>query len=212
LSTCISIWQWKGQIVNDLAHMGARRTTLSERALAAIRAAIDRKALTQTQLAKMTSRFSSNMSEIIAGKRPLPFDVIEAAAELLQVDPAELMADPQNLVKVLNPLEAELLRYIRAWPKSTREAFLTFLRFFADESRANQQIRQAVEYLRTLDKPVRDRAVAYLLMLSEGGLSRDVRIALGLPEVDATPPRRQWPGKPRRALSESSTPESDDER
>ncbi len=187
-------------MVNDAPHMGQRRTSLTDRALATIRAAIDRKAMTQTQLAKMTNRFSSNMSEIIAGKRPLPFDVIEAAAELLQVDAAELMADPANLVKVLNPREAELLRYMRDWPSSTAEGLLTFLRFFANESHADQQTRTAVAHLRALEKPVRDRAAAYLLMLHEGGLPRDVRIALGLPEADAPPPRRTWPGK-RRAVA-----------
>lgn len=190
--------------------MSARRTSLTERARTAIRAAIDRKAITQVQLARITRRFSSNMSEIINGKRPMTFDVIEAAAELLQVDAAELMADPQNLVKVLNPREAELLRYMRDWPKSTTDAFLTFLRFFADASRADQQTRKDVEHLRSLEKPDRDLASAYLLMLSEGGLSRDVRIALGLPEADTPPPRRRWPGKPTRALSAASTPESGD--
>jgi transcriptional regulator with XRE-family HTH domain len=160
------------------------KRTLAERAAESIKALWERRAFTQVALAKRTGLWQSVVNRIIHGQQPVTLDVIEAVGELCGIDPAELLADAGSGVKVLNPAEAELLRYVRAWPVSTREALIVFLRFFANEPPVDAQLRRALEYLREMGKGERDRAVAYLLLLHEGGLSPDVRIALGLPATD----------------------------
>jgi len=118
------------------------------------------------------------------GTQPVTLDVLEAAGELAGVNPLEMLLDPKTEMKLLAPHEAHFLRQIRTWPASTREALLTFLEYFADEEPASEQLRQAHEHLRRLSPPLRGRAVGYLVYLREGGLTPDVRIALGLPPAD----------------------------
>lgn len=164
--------------------------TLSDRASEAVHALWQRRAFTQIALANRLRRPQSVVNRIIHGKQPVTLDVLEAVGEITNTDPAELLANPQSALKVLSGPEAEMLRFFRSWPLSTREAMLAFLRFFAAESEMDQQIRRATQYLRDMGKGERDRAVAYLLLLHEGGLSPDLRIALGLPATDDERPTR----------------------
>lgn len=167
------------------------KSTLSERATKAVYDRWHRRDFKQTDLAARLRRPGSVVNRIIHGSQPVTLDVLEAVGELTGVDPMELLADPATLVHALNPMEAELLRYARGIPRSTLDNLLGFLRFFAGEDALTQQLRQATEYLRAMGKSERDRAMAYLLLMHEGGLPRDVRIALGLPETDDVPRTRR---------------------
>jgi transcriptional regulator with XRE-family HTH domain len=171
----------------------AMKETLQERATRRIYELWERRRLSQAQLVEATGKHASTIHRIIHGHQPVTLDLLDAVADLVQIPAAELLADEGTQVRVLPPDEAEMLSYFRTWPKATREALLIFSRFFAASPPLDAQLRAALEYLRGMGKGERDRAVAYLLLLHEGGLSRDVRIALGLPEADDAPrtPRRK---------------------
>lgn len=161
-----------------------------------------RRAFTQQQLADALGKNLSAVNRIIHGQQKLTLDVIEAVAKLVGVAPVELLADPSTELKALNPLEATLLRHFRSWPQPTREAFIEFSSFFADEEPVTYAQRVAHEQLRRL-KPeaVRQRAYAYLTFLSEGGLTPDLQEAFGLLDSDGppeTPSSRGTPTKKRR--------------
>lgn len=158
--------------------------TLQELAQAMVYGLWERRAFSQVGLAKATGRPQSIINRIIHGQQPVTLDIIEAIGHLTGRTPAELLADPSDQVRVLNPLESELLRQLRGWPLVVREALATITRYVANEPPQDHQLRNAVEYLRAMGKGQRDVAVAYLLLLHEGGLSPDVRIGLGLPETD----------------------------
>jgi len=166
--------------------------TLQDTAYRAVYALWERRAFTQHHLAKLTRRPQSVINRIIHGKQPVTLDIIEAVSELSQTSPAEMFARPDEQVRVLRPDEAEMLSYFRTWPTSTRDAFLIFARFFAQEPPLEQEIRQSVEYLRAMPRNERMRAHAYLMLLNEGGLSPDLQVALGLPARDEglRPPKK----------------------
>lgn len=145
-------------------------------ALARIKDDIQKKRYNQVALAKASGRTQGTISDIVNGKAGLPYDVIEAAAELRGVDPAELVASETTEVRVLNPLEAEFLRYARGWPPQVLASMLDFLRHFAAAGEAEEQIRNAVTYMRKIKRPERSRALAYLLLISEGQLPSDFRV------------------------------------
>lgn len=163
---------------------------LEQRARERIRSALKRKGLTQRELAQHLGRGESGVSDSLGGKNGLSFDILRGAAELAGVDAAEFIAAPEAALTILNPFEAELVRYTRDWPGSVRTTFIEFLRYFAGESARESQIRRCVEYLRGLtDQDVRQRAESYLLFLREGGLTPDLRAAFGLPATEK--PRRR---------------------
>ena len=92
--------------------------------------------------------------------------------------------------RAVNPPEAQALRFFRSWPAPTREAFLTFASFFADEPPTTHDERRAHEQIRRLPDGKKRTAYAYLTMLTEGflpgeDLTPDIRTALGLPETAA---------------------------
>lgn len=170
------------------------KRTLQEKASKALYEMWTRREFTQIALAKRMKRPQSVVNRIIHGQQPVTLDVLEAAGDLAGIDPVEMMADPSTGVKALSPQESEMLRYFRSWPHSTREALLTFLRFFDAADPLDEQLRNGREYLRTMGKAERARALAYLLTLREGGLSPDLRIAFGLPETTDEPRRKRRAG------------------
>lgn len=159
----------------------ARRRKLSELVLQAVNQGIEARHYKAADLAKLTGRHASNLSEMLAGKRKLALDVIEAAAELRGVDPAEFFIDPATDLKALNPEESEILRYARSWPADVRKAFVTFQAYFATSAAMPQQIRDASHHFGKLDQKKRQLVLGYMTYLREGGMPRDVAIALGLP-------------------------------
>jgi hypothetical protein len=160
---------------------------LEARARERILEAVHAGKFTRRALGKLIGYGDTGIGLILMGKRSLPLTVLQAAAELAQVDPAEWIADPRALVKVLTPTEAELLRYARDWPAPTRLALLNFLQHFQGESTLEEEFRKAVTYLRAMSKTQRDLAMAALLLRSEGELPADIRAKLAADPVP-TPP------------------------
>jgi len=115
-----------------------------------------------------------------SGMRRSAAALLERSRELIRRQLAQL--------KALNPLEAQMLRYFRTWPQPTREAFIVFASFFADEDPVTYNQRVAHEQLRRLkSEAVRRRAYAYLTFLTEGGLTPDLQEAFGL--LDSAEPQ-----------------------
>lgn len=164
--------------------MATRRRQLADLALQAVVNGIEHKRYKAADLARLTGRHTSNLSEMLNGKRKLALDVIEAAAELQGVDPAEFFADPRTEVKALTPDETEVLRLVRSWPKDVRKAFVTWQHYFAGQDALQQDVRTAAHAFRRLGVKQRQLVLGYMAYLLEGGLPRDVAIALGLPEKD----------------------------
>lgn len=157
---------------------------LEARALARIRAAVAEKRFTQRELGRACGYKDAGIGLILAGRRSLPFEVVQAAADILRIDPAELLADPKSEVRALTPPEAEFLRMFRVWPGAIRTALLTFLQHFASEDGLEEQYRTALGHLRHMGRTERNVAFAYLLLLSEGRLPPDIRAKL---EPEPTP-------------------------
>jgi len=165
-----------GGFIGDFGR--SRTMSLEARALARIQDDLKEKRYKQTQLAEASGYVDSTISEIVNGKAGLPYDVVEAAAGLRGVDPAEYIVDPASAMRVLNPIEAEFIRYARTWPRDVLSALVTFLQYFAPSSAAEERYRNAVAYLRKMGHNERQQAMAYLLLLSEGRLPADVRAKL----------------------------------
>jgi hypothetical protein len=157
-----------------------RRRKLSELALNAVVQGIENRRYKATDLARLTGRHASNLSEMLAGKRKLALDVVEAAAELTAVDPAEFFINPPTELKALLPDEAELLRAFRSWPADVRGAFVSFANYFAAEKAQPAAVRDAAHHFGKLDPKKRQLVLGYMTYLREGGMPRDVAIALGL--------------------------------
>ena len=152
---------------------------IQARALAKIQDDIKEKRYKQTQLAEKTGHGDGWISDIVNEKSVgLPYEVIEAAAALRGIDPAEYFLDPTSELRALNPLEAEFIRYARTWPNEVFAALLTYMRHFVPSTVAEEQYRNAVAYLRKMGRAERQQAMAYLLLLSEGKLPADVRAKL----------------------------------
>jgi transcriptional regulator with XRE-family HTH domain len=156
--------------------------TLQEVALASLQTLRDRKRFRQVHLAERLKTKPAAVSETLSGKRPVTLRFMEAVSELTGIHPGEFLLDPhRDEMKVVSGIEMQMLRYFRSWPAPTREAFLMFVSFFADESPATYEQRVAHEQLRRLkSEAVRRRAYAYLTFLSEGGLTPDLQEAFGL--------------------------------
>jgi len=176
-----------------------RSRTLQEVALAALQTLKDRKAFRQVDLAERLKTKPAAVSETLSGKRPVTLRFMEAVSAATGVHPGELLLDPhRDEMKIVSGLEMQLLRYFRSWPASTREAFLTFASFFADEDPVTHDERVAHEQLRRLkSEAVRRRAYAYLTFLSEGGLTPDLQEAFGLLDSDAPQSPRNGKAKQR---------------
>ena len=159
-----------------------------------IHALWQRRAFTQAALAKAINRPISAVNRIVHGKQQVTLRVLEAVGNLVGVSPAELIIDPSVDLKAVTPLEAQLLRYFRKWPQPTRESFIAFASFFADEDPVLHDQRVAHEQLRRLkSEAVRRRAYAYLTFLTEGGLTPDLQEAFGL--LDSVEPQSSHTAK-----------------
>ena len=166
-----------GAFPKDFARSDAM--SMQARALAKVQADIREKRYKATQLAEKAGHGDGWISDILNQKSAgLPYKVIEAAAELRGIDPAEYFLAPDSELRALNPLEAEFIRYARTWPRTVLGSLLTFLQYFAPASAAEEKYRQAVGYLRAMGYRERQQALAYLLLLSEGRLPEDVRARL----------------------------------
>lgn len=164
----------------------APQKSLQDVALAALVALKNRKAFKQVEVAKRMKTAPAAVSETLSGKRRVTLRFLEAVSAETGVHPGEMLMDPhRDEMKVVSGLEMQLLRYFRTWPAPTREAFLTFASFFADEDPVTYDQRVAHEQLRRMSEAKRRLAYGYLTWVTEGDLPRDMRRALGLPETDA---------------------------
>jgi transcriptional regulator with XRE-family HTH domain len=174
------------------------------RATEALRSLKHRGKIKLADVAKAANIPQSSMSRIYAGRQPVTLQMLDAIEQITGESAVEFLIDPNVEMKAVNPPEAQMLRYFRSWPAPTREAFLTFASFFADEDPVTHDERRAHEQIRRLSDAKKRLVYGYLTFLTEGDLPRDVRIALGLPETDApqsTPPvppkrRRTTPTRP----------------
>ena len=166
------------------------RKSLAELASAGIHALWQRRAFTQSALAKQIHRPTSVVNRIIHGTQPVNLRVLEAVGDLTGTNPVELLLDPSDEMKLVTPDEARLLRYFRKWPAPTRLAFLTFASFFGDDEPVTADERRAHEQIRRLADAKKRLVYAYLTFLTEGDLPPDIRKGLGLPETDEPPQPR----------------------
>lgn len=168
------------------------KKSLTALATAGVRALWERRKFTQKGLADKAGIPASSVNRVLQGTQPVTLSILDAVGELTESNPLELLVDPSDEMKLVNPDEARLLRYFRNWPRSTRTALLDFAQFFADEDPVTSDQRRAHEQLRRLAPSVQRRAYAYLLFLSEGGLTPDLQEAFGLTETadDTLPLKR----------------------
>src|SRR5262245_24266299 len=115
--------------------------TLSERATASLHDLWKRRIFQQNELAERVQKPGSVINRVIHGKQPVTLAILEAVGDMTGVDPMEMLAGPSTEIKALNPLEAELLRYARTWPKATLTALLTYLQHFAGQQAVEEQYR-----------------------------------------------------------------------
>jgi transcriptional regulator with XRE-family HTH domain len=155
------------------------------RATEALRALKHRNKITLADVATRAGIPGSSMSRVYTGRQPVTLKMLDAIEQLTGESAVEMLIDPHVEMKAVSPQEAAVLRYFRGWPSPTREAFLTFASFFADEDPVTHDERRAHEQIRRLGDAKRRLAYAYLTFLTEGDLPQDIRIALGLPETDA---------------------------
>lgn len=160
------------------------------RATEALRALKHRGKLTMAEVAQRVGIPESSMSRVYNGRQPVTLRMLDAIEQITGESAVEMLVDPTVDLKAVTPPEATILRYFRGWPKSTRDAFMMFVAFFADEEPVTHDQRRAHEQLRALPDGKRRTAYAYLTFLTEGflpgeDLSPDIRAALGLPETGA---------------------------
>lgn len=183
----------------------SRPKNLQEVALSALIALKDRKAFKQIDVAKRMNTAPAAVSETLNGKRRVTLRFLEAVSDVTGIHPGELLIDPhRDEMKVVTGPEMQLLRYFRTWPISTRDAFIAFASFFADEPPVTYEQRVAHEQLRRL-KPeaARRRAFAYLTFLSEGGLTPDLQEAFA--QLDSNEPPETRTLKAKRSKTPKTT-------
>lgn len=140
----------------------------------------------QRRLAHAAGLPPSSLSRILQGRQPVTLALLEAIGRLDEINPLALLAGPEDELQPVSVEEAELLRYVRTWPRSVTRALLSFAAHFAAEGPRERELRDALTLFRGLDEHQRRHVLAYLITLTEG-LPRDLAIALRLPEED---PRR----------------------
>ena len=167
----------------------AGNRSLQEVALSALVALKDRKAFKQIEIAQRLNTAPAAVSETLSGKRRVTLRFLEAVSAVTGIHPGELLMDPRrDEMKIVSGPEMQMLRCFRTWPQPTKDAFLTFVSFFADEDPVTYNQRVAHEQLRRLkSEAVRRRAYAYLTFLTEGGLTPDLQEAFGL--LDSAAPQ-----------------------
>lgn len=160
-------------------------TKYEARATEALRALKHRNKLKLSEVAELAGIPGSSMTRVYNGRQPVTLKMLEVIESLTGESAVEMLIDPNVELKAVSPNEATVLRYFRSWPLPTRDAFLTFASFFANEAPETHDQRRAHEQIRRLGDGKKRLAYAYLTFLTEGDLPRDMRIALGLPETDA---------------------------
>lgn len=151
--------------------------TLTEMVRARLAELSRERRFSQTKVAKRLGVDPSAVNRTIHGPKEITLVELEVIADEANVQVAELIAPPGTL-KQVRPDEAELLRYVRMWPKSVSVALLEFLRFFADESPAETQTRNVHEFWRRMGPRERPWVYGVLQMVREGILTPDLREAL----------------------------------
>ena len=152
--------------------------------MAGFRRLMATKRITQTQVARAAGLPPASINRMLSGKQRITLEVLDVASGLIGADPLDLLIDPIDLRMRVSPREQALVNYLRSLPSTTLEALLDFLDYYIDEAPATRQLRDAHEHLRHLKDGPRQRAVAYLLFLREGGLTPDLQAAFGLPVTD----------------------------
>lgn len=160
-----------------------------QRATDGLRALKHRGKVTMAQVAEKSGVPESSMSRIYNGRQPVTLKMLDAIEELTGESAVELLIDPSVDLKAVTPPEATLLRYFRSWPKSTRDAFIAFASFFANEPAETHDLRRAHQQLRDLPEGKRRAAFAYLTYQTEGffpgeDFPPDIRTALERPATD----------------------------
>lgn len=137
--------------------------TLEDRIRARIKDDIAAKRYNQTQLAKEAGLSDGWISEVLNpdSGSGLPYDVIEAAARLRVVDPAEYVKDVGSDLRALNGAEQDLVDWARTWPTETRDAFLRFVGAFASGPARELEIRRVSEAMRDMNRHQRLKVVGY---------------------------------------------------
>lgn len=166
------------------------RKPLDVVAYEAVRALWQRRAFSQRAFAKAIQRPPAVANRMIHGTQPITLKALDAVGQITGINPVELLIDPTVELKAINPSEAQMLRYFRSWPVTTRDALLFFASFFADEDPVTHDERRAHEQIRRLPDAKKRVVYAYLTFLTEGffpggDLPPDIRTGLGLPESAA---------------------------
>lgn len=185
-------------------------TKYEARATEALRGLKHRNKLKLGDVAKLSEIPESSMSRVYNGRQPVTLKMLGAIEYLTGESAVEMLVDPHVEMKAVSPNEAAVLRYFRSWPKATRDAFLTFASYFADEPPETSDARRAHEQLRRLPDGKKRTAYAYLTTITEGflpgeDLTPDIRKALGLPEIIEPQSPRTAPARKRRSTPKRST-------
>jgi transcriptional regulator with XRE-family HTH domain len=150
---------------------------LTERVRARLSELHDDRRFSQTKVARRLGVTPSAINRTLRGEKALTLEELEVIADEAGVPIAELIAEPGS-IKQVNASEAELLRFVRSWPQSVREALLTFLRYWADEAPVDLQSRQVHEYWRRLGVHDRLWVFGILQMVREGLMSPEIQAGL----------------------------------
>lgn len=170
--------------------------TLTEQVRERLLELSEAKKFSQTKVARRLKMAPSAVNRTVRGLKAITLTELEVIADEAKVPVAELIAPP-GTIKQVSASEAELLRYVRSWPKSVTEALLSFLRFYADETPVETQTRNVHEFWRRM--PLGDRMWIYgvMQMVREGMLPQDLREGL-IDQIQAGMQRRKGSGATKR--------------
>ena len=144
----------------------------------------------KTNLAKRMDLSPQAITKYIAGERRLTIEMLEAMSEVSGTPVAEIVVPAGSETKQLDAGEAALVRHLRRWPTSVRDALVSFVAFFADEPPAGEQARNLHEIYRQADQKQRDLMHACAVLIARNappelvaelfrGLSKPSKAALG---------------------------------
>jgi transcriptional regulator with XRE-family HTH domain len=142
----------------------ARRKTLEERVSERFKELAEKRGFA-TALAKRLGKTPSAITPYINGSTPVSIEVLEAVSELAQIPVAELVASEESSWRELDSQEAAIVRALRHWPDTVRDAFVAFVQYFADEPPAAGQTRNVHEHWRHLSQAERDEIEPLMLLL-----------------------------------------------
>jgi transcriptional regulator with XRE-family HTH domain len=137
---------------------------------------------------------ASSLTRILRGDQPVTLSILQAVQDLDGINPLQLLAGAGDELVPVTATEAQVLRYLRLWPRAVLESLVSFLAHFANEPPIDRDLRNGLTMLKKLSERQRFHALANMLMLLEG-LPRDLEVALRLPP--ATPEPREATTKPK---------------